>query len=342
MYEWSAELEYTDEYYVEIPMEEDEDFKILNLSDIQIYDNELYQESANGIGYDCLALVKKVIEDEQPNLITISGDSFCSTLSTLETIKVIDSFGIPWAPVFGNHDGGNAGEWPFWTAYHLANAKHSLFEYGPRDMGYGNYVINITANGDIVHTLYMMDTHYEYSRIVNGKMVYERSHLWQNPIEWYEWAVKGNAKLAGHTVNSTVIFHIPAYEYTEAWMSVTDGVHRKDTPFGNIYPDCSDIASGIAMEDFGRAAVNNGFFDKALELGSTKNIIAGHNHNNACSVLYKGIYLIQSLHTGFGGYYAEGMIGATVLNVNSDGNTTFKNVYYDFINDEWIRNNDKS
>ena len=93
MYEWSADMEFTEEYFIELEKAPDRDFKILNLTDIQVYDDELYHESENGIGHDCLAIVKKVIEDEQPDLITVSGDSFCSTLSTLETIEVIDAFG---------------------------------------------------------------------------------------------------------------------------------------------------------------------------------------------------------------------------------------------------------
>ena len=337
MYEWSADMEFTEEYFIELEKAPDRDFKILNLTDIQIYDEELYHESENGIGHDCLAIVKKVIEDEQPDLITVSGDSFCSTLSTLETIEVIDAFGIPWAPVFGNHEGGNQGTWLFWGAYQLANAKHSLFEYGPKDMGYGNYVINITVEGEVVHTLYMMDTHNKNYFTVNGKIVYASDHLWQNQIEWYEWAVSGNERLAGHPVTSTAIFHIPPYEFTKAWRSVTDGVYREDAPYGELKPEYSDIASGTAGEYFGTSPVNNGFFDKVKELGSTKNIIVGHNHYNDCSILYEGVYFIQSVHTGFGCYYRDDMLGATVLMVSSSGDTDFYNVYYSFINGEWVR-----
>ena len=102
-YEWSEELEFTEEHYTEIEKTPEEDFRILNLSDIQLYDNEIYDESL--IEHQTLGLVAKAIEDAEPDLITISGDSFCSTLATLEIIDLIDSYGIPWAPVLGNHDG---------------------------------------------------------------------------------------------------------------------------------------------------------------------------------------------------------------------------------------------
>ena len=32
---------------------------------------------------------------------------------------------------------------------HTANAENSLFEFGPKDMGYGNYIININGIGTV-------------------------------------------------------------------------------------------------------------------------------------------------------------------------------------------------
>ena len=129
MYEWSPTTEFTQSHSIEIEKAPDRDFKILNITDVQVYDDEIYCK--DGSGEKSLALVSKVIEDHQPDLITVSGDSFCSTLSSLKTIKLLDSYKIPWAPVLGNHDGGNAGEWQFWIAWHLSKAKYSLFEFGP-------------------------------------------------------------------------------------------------------------------------------------------------------------------------------------------------------------------
>ena len=336
MYEWSSDLEFSDEHFVEIEKTPGKDFKILNLTDIQLYDSEIYEK--DGIGEDCHNLVKQLIEDERPDLITLSGDCFCSTLSTLDLIDILESYEIPWAPVFGNHEGGNQGEWQFWAAWHLANAKHSLFEFGPKDMGYGNYIINLTENDKVIHSFYMMDTHGTIGSFdgKNGKTYYYYDHLWDNQIAWYEWAVHGNERLAGHPVQSTAIMHIPLREYGDAWKSVSTKEKGPGIQYGLLDPQYSDIAFGLCRWGGGWPKENNGFFDKVKELGSTKDIIAGHDHYNDSSVLYEGVRLTYSLHTGFGGYYWEDLYGGTVLTIDSEGKTNTHHVYYTFADGEWI------
>ena len=333
MYDWSESLEFTDEYFTVLEKSPERDYKILNISDVQVYDDQIYTD---GVGDKCLDLVRRVIEAEKPDLITVSGDTFCSTLATLRMIELIDSYGIPWAPIMGNHDGGNVGEWLFYTAWHLERAEHSLFEYGPKDMGYGNYILNITENGSVIHTLYMMDTHINRYYTVDGNEIYGYDHLWDNQIAWYEWAVRGNEALAGHPIQSTVIYHAPNYEYLTAWLKVSDHKKTADAPLGSLDPKYADIASGHSGEYGGYPEVNNGFFDKVKELGSTKDIIAGHDHMNDYSILYEGVRLSYALHTGIIDDTREDMIGATVYTVNSQGETDIHHIYYSYVDGEWI------
>ena len=44
MYEWSSDLEFSDEHFVEIEKTPGKDFKILNLTDIQLYDSDIYEK----------------------------------------------------------------------------------------------------------------------------------------------------------------------------------------------------------------------------------------------------------------------------------------------------------
>ena len=334
MYEWTSDLEFSECHYIEIKKDPDADFRILNITDVQIYDDQLYMK--DGIGCDMYTLVSRVIEDHKPDLITISGDTFCSTLSTLQLIKLIDSYEIPWAPVMGNHDGGNIGKWRFWAAWHLSKAKYSLFEFGPKGMGYGNYIINITENDEVIHSLYMMDTHVDTDYIVAGKTVTSYDHLWQNQIEWYEWAVRGNEKLAGHPIQSTVIIHGSLYEQKIAWLSVATDEKTPDAPLGTLDPQYSDIVFGHCGEYGGYPPISNGFFDKVKELGSTKDIITAHDHMNDYSILYEGVRLSYALHTGFADDHRFDMMGATVYTINSEGKTDIRHSYYSFADGEWI------
>ena len=117
----------------------------------------------------------------------------------------------------GNHDGQGCPS-EFWCAYNFAQAKNCLFKFGPRGMGYGNYIVNITENGEIIHSLFLMDTHSDVEEDnINGAAGSGYDHLWKDQFDWYSWAVDGIEAAAGKQVESTVIFHIPLYEYKLAY-----------------------------------------------------------------------------------------------------------------------------
>lgn len=321
--DWSAEDKFTKDSYVEIEKTPGEDFIVLNLADVQLDDDEMFDT----VGTESMALVAKLIEDTDPDLITLSGDNAWGTITYLELIKLIDSYGIPWGAVMGNHDGqGCISE--FWAAYHLAEAEHSVFKFGPKDMGYGNYVINITENGKIVHSIYMMDTHNNAEFEVDGKTVGGYDHLWDNQIAWYEWCVKGTNAIAGHTVPSTVIMHIPVVEYRDAWKMVSIGADEANGNYGTIDPAYADIATGRKGEPECPSPVNNGFFALCKELGSTKDMIVGHDHHNDFSILYDGIRLTYAVKTGRGCYFTPDMIGATTVSIDSLGTAQVHQNYY--------------
>jgi hypothetical protein len=246
-------------------------------------------------------------------------------MAYMELVDYIDSFGIPWAPVMGNHDGqGCVSE--EWCARLFMDAENCLFEFGPEDMGYGNYIINITENDEIIHTLFMMDTHATKNyKLDDGTVSKEYDHLWPMQLRWYKWAVNGIADEAGKVVESTVFMHIPVYEYRTAWAEAWDEETESyvgeyaATSFGkNSEPVCS-------------APVNNGFFSLCKELGSTKNMIVGHDHVNSSSIVYDGIRLTYGLKLGEGCYYEDGMTGGTTLTINSQGNVTTEHHYLDII-----------
>lgn len=229
--DWSKDQAFTRDCCVELEKDPDKDFTVLNLADIQMTTDEALGE----MGAQTKGYIDRLVEEVQPDLITLTGDNAWSDYAYVDLIKLIDSYRIPWAPVMGNHDGQSApGE--FWCAYNLAHARYCLFRFGPADMGYGNYIINITQNGEIIHTLFMMDTHsyIEDENSINGPVSNDNyDHLWPNQFDWYVWALDGIQAAAGKPVESTVIFHIPLYEYKTAWETatgVTDWESDHDAP----------------------------------------------------------------------------------------------------------------
>ena len=327
--QWSVNDTFDAADYIELEKQEGEDFVILNLADVQLSDAKAYGE----LGECSEDLITKLIADNDPDLITLSGDNAWDTAAYMRLIEFLDSFDIPWAPVMGNHDGqGCISE--FWVAYNLIQAENCLFQFGPEDMGYGNYIINITENGKFVHTLFMMDTH-DHGRFVleDGTIVEDYDHLWNNQQEWYKWAVNGIAEMAGRTVESTVIMHIPVREYIDAWESVC--IEAEGYEFGIIDPKYSDIAAGRRFEYGGPSPINNGFFSLCKELGSTKIMLVGHDHVNDYYVEYEGITLSYAVKSGFGSYWQPDMIGGTTLTVNSAGNVDLEQHYYDLAANGW-------
>lgn len=319
---WSAGDKFESSYCAELKKDPDKDFVVLNIADVQLNDTELYDGS-----WDLArATISSAVNQTNPDLITLTGDNAWGMLSYIELCKYIDSFGIPWAPVMGNHDGQNTPS-EFWCAYQFTTAKNCLFKFGPEDMGYGNYIINITENGKVIHSLFMMDTHSNADDTDAGKVNLGADgsagydHLWENQLKWYEWAVNGITKSAGKTVESTVFMHIPTVEYSTYYAQYYDSDNDcwKDEYAGECF--------GVNHEDVCCAHGNNGFFDLCKKLGSTKNIIVGHDHINSSSMLVDGIRLSYGLKCGSGCYWEPEMSGGSTLTISSDGTGTFKHVY---------------
>ena len=348
--DWSAEQEYSHDYSVVLEKEEGKDFVVLNLTDIQISDGEdfyAHYEYAK-------ELINKLVAEQKPDLITLTGDNAWDTVSYVELVNFIDSRGIPWAPVMGNHDGqGCMSE--FWCAYLFYKADNCLWKFGPKDMGYGNYIINIKEGDEIVHTIFMMDTHdnVDYTD-KNGKQIKGYDHLWENQFSWYEWAVKGIEAVEGKTVESSIFMHIPVYEVKTVWNDYYEGYvcASCENSFtaaqlrSNKCPDCgkdvsfskdmennlwtgeyADKATGVIHEIPCPGEVNNHFTDLMLKLGSTKNVIFGHDHVCNASIDYNGIQLTYGLKLGYGCYYENGLMGGTTLTIGSDGSAQYAHHY---------------
>ena len=345
--DWSAEDVFTESYAVELEKTPGKDFVVLNFTDIQLDPLDFYGED----GEYTFELIAHEIEEIKPDLITLSGDNTSSITGYIKLVEYLDSFKIPWAPIMGNHDGENGSKIiEPWTAYTLANAEYCLFKFGPENMGYGNYIINITENGEIIHTLVMMDTHSEAEDTENGKINYGtdengneiigEDHLWADQLKWYKWCIEGVESVAGKTVESTVIFHIPCNEYRTArdlmmeyetdenGNKIIDSDERTHLVFKEEY---KDICFGSIYENICAPDGNNGFFALVKELGSTKNIIAGHDHTNDASFLYEGIRLNYALKSGHGSYWSSqaNKNGSSILTINSDGHATFSHHYYE-------------
>ena len=244
---WQTEDEYTlylqdgavvsdTDYIVCLEKPTDRDFRILNLTDIHLANENWEKDDVY------LKIFKKtfekLVDENQPDLITLSGDQgWAEADACCRLSEYIDSFGIPWAPVFGNHDCQETDCTLGYLSWVYAQYEHCLYRVGPADMGVtsrnkdriGNYIINVYERDDsaqgfkVVQSVIMFNSadsqHYEPSDYdVPPATDWDYAQLSARQKDWYKWAVSGVQKYGkDDKVKSTIVLHIPIYEYMVAY-----------------------------------------------------------------------------------------------------------------------------
>lgn len=310
------------------------DFVILNLTDFQLLASEWTNETEKGkeILYTIDTLYKRV----KPDLVTLSGDlAYAGDLDTLSHMgKVLDSYCVPWAPVFGNHDNDGGLELVDKTAECLSKFKYFTFEVGEKELGRGNYIINIEQDGKVLHSVFMMDTHDRVNYVnTQGDSSYEWSSLNEAQIKWYKENVSLLKSLGSK--ESTLIIHIPINSYRDAWWAAYNPKYRAEDipPRDNSDPKYwnkgYEGSFGVRYEGVSSYPQNDGVLDAILEMDHTKNILCGHSHTNTFSIPYKGVRFTFAVKTGRGSYCNPFLNGGTVYRIDSQGNSTVRHEFVD-------------
>ena len=278
-----------------------EEFVILNLSDLQLHDGQDPQYT-----YD---VIRQLVEKTDPDLITVLGDTaqdnrnYPATTNFANLVKYIDSFGIPWAPIFGNHDHDTyspgydspKGVSDEWIMAQFAGAKNCIFMEGPSSVdGCGNYIVHIKEQGTdkLVRALYFFD-----SLLVGVN---------ETHVQFYRDAVAYTTELnGGETLESIVFLHIPLPEYATVYSQ------QLAVDFADTVGTVNSSAPGSGTTEF---------FTAIKELGSTRNVIAGHEHDNAYYMTYEGVKLIYNMKSSDGDNYHN--VASTGGGVFTIGKTT--------------------
>lgn len=300
---WNGVDSYVDGNTAVINKVAGEDLRILQLTDLQ-FTTVL---SSKKLTKDT---VTKLIEENKPHLILLTGDNVAGLTSHFNVnfiIDMMDSFKIPWAPVFGNHDRELSGNL-YYQSQQYEKSEYCLFSQGPSNIhGVGNYVINIKEGNKFIYSIFMMDSNGNRDYEIDGKKFNGYDYIYPDQIEWYEDNIKAIEKLAGHTVPSMTFFHIALPEFTTAY-----DLYEAKSPE-------VELLHGERREGECPPPENTHFFDKMVELGSTTHVMIGHDHVNDYAIKYKGIVLGYGVKTGNHSYYDKEINGGTVLTINDDG-----------------------
>lgn len=312
----------------------EKDFTVLNITDPQLGDPEWEEGHKHGqiVKYTLSELVRK----EKPDLITVSGDVSWPRSPNAYRIfaDFIDSFGIPWAPVWGNHDNECGQEFIDRHLLDFAGHPNLIYERGPEELGNGNYVLLVNGDKSPCAAVIMMDSHNtDPFTDENGEEKRVYSRLTDLQMDWYREQVR-LLKSQGCR-ESVVIAHIPIFAFRkafeEAFNSQYDAskVSSNDSHNEKYWNEGFRDSYGVCYENICSYPAEDGVFDVLKEEGHTKAFIVGHCHTNSFSINYEGIRLIFALKEGPGCYWHPDLNGGTVIKI---GNNGISNIYHSYVN----------
>lgn len=299
---------------------EDVVYSVLQITDVHILNDEKKDAKA-------FKTITAMVEKSNPDMIVVTGDitSEKENYTAFKTFcTFMEEFDIPWAFVFGNHEGLDIAYEPDEVldpekiadketlSDYLEFLDNCIYERGDETVdGMGNYYYNVTdENGKVITSLIMMDSN-SYDEENDGY-----DHFHENQVEWYERTVKSIAKEVNgdetKVVPSLAFFHIPMQEYMTAYDEAKGTDKRL---WGFRFPN----------ED-GTPAVDDGMFEKMVELGSTKGCFAGHDHMNNFEVEYRGIRLSYGLSCDHNIYLVP-LRGGRLIEIKEDGSFTTRALF---------------
>lgn len=302
----------------QINIARDGDIRLLQITDMQVIDSDqqrrpdrLREEERvkwlpDTKEKNLYRYIRELVARAKPDLIFITGDitygEFDDTgRSQTEFIEFMEQFGIPWAPVYGNHDNETTMGIDWQNAQYEA-APHCLFQKGSVS-GNGNYSVGICQNGALIRTLCMMDSN------GCGKLGIPAGFR-EDQLAWLEAAAGEN------NVPAFVCFHIPNTDVSDAL--VREGYQpdhdSRDTQY--YFELGKDIPAHPG--DFGRkcdftprgGAVS---IREICQKCGIDGVFLGHQHKNSISFVSEGIRYTFGMKTGTYDYHFADAMGGTLI-----------------------------
>jgi len=314
------------------------DFVILSLTDIHGRDFEWTDGHIMRRIFEYT--LDELIRKNAPDLIVLTGDAAWAGQAEAYRIlaECLESYQIPWAPVWGNHDNQDGARRIRDMVEEYAKYPHCVYESGDPAFGNGNYVIGIEEEGRIIEGLLLMDTHdvYTYTNEM-GEEKTSWGKLSLGQVSWYREQVQMLQEQGCQ--NSVLFVHIPISAYRDAAKAaIRSDVDQKSLSYEDSlraenWKEGYENCYGLCREGIYCADHEDHVMEAIQELGSTTHVVCGHDHSNNFAIKYQGIWLIYGTKTGAGCYIGGlDMIGGTVLRVTSDGIPDgIEGVYHDLI-----------
>ena len=323
-----------------IEVEAGRDVRVLQLTDMEIIDStqKRTEDRLVGLQYTiwqpqnmearCFKYIREAVKRANPDLILITGDiiygEFDDNGTSLEAfIEYMDSFEIPWAPVFGDLERISA-KGADWQCEQFENSKYGCFRRGDTD-GDGNYSIGIKQGGEMVRIFYMIDG--------NGEFTEER-------MEWlYDRMSALEEQQKDRPVKASLCYHHPTTEAVLANRkyfskrlpyTINENVKGDEGEFGSQYTEFGGL----------EVPTTNGMtFTELLLTFHVDSVFMGHCHHMNTSVMYEGIRWTFGLKSSEYEQYEEKLLGGTLITFNQE-ELNVEHLYYDREYETYLKNMD--
>lgn len=299
--------------------------KLLQLTDMQIIDaeqrrtpdrlrpDEIEAWTPDKFDVNCGNQIRSLVAQTKPDMIFMTGDlvygSFDDAGTTFEWFcNFMDSFGIPWAPVFGNHDNETA-RGVDWQCERFAASKYCMFERGSVT-GNGNYNVGIAVGDELVRVMYMLDSH--------GCVGMTLAGIYPDQVELVKTSCDRIASVNGKKIPAFAAFHIETKDFADAARAKGYITDERSTFVVGIDVPQKDGDFGMNCEGREIKYKNQKSHLSMFKYCNVDGVFAGHTHNNNTCISWEGIKWVYGLKTGQYDYHVPCNMGGTLVTLEGE------------------------
>ena len=301
IYEGNDKITYDETTGIYTITSNEDDFKILQLTDIHLggsilsYDKDLKALDA------CYQLINYT----KPDLVVVTGDlsfpmgimsfSFNNKAPVQQFAAFMRNTGVPWVFTYGNHDtesvaiGNKEDLNDLYQSLSWKTSRTLLYPYtqpkqnNAQIWGRNNQLIEVrNSDGSLNQALFLID-----SNAYTGDGLNKYDYIHDDQVDWYKEQILRLNKEENKTISSLGFFHIPLQQYKTAYELYESGSDEVKYFFGS---NDEKMIDKICASEY-----PSKIFDTAKELGSTKGFFCGHDHYNNMSLEYEGIRLTYGM-----------------------------------------------
>ena len=303
--------------------------RVLQLTDVQVIDasqrrtpgrlrpDEIAAWDPKNFDLQCGDHIRSLMTQARPDLVIITGDlvygSFDDNGQTMDWFcRLMDSFGVYWAPVFGNHD-NESNRGVDWQCERLQSCRYCLFQRGDVT-GNGNYTIGIAVGDSLLRVIHMLDSN--GCRAGKDPAIQRTPGLYPDQLDLLADRAAKIRAAQKQEIPAFMAFHIPLDLFQRAAEEKGYAKDRSDTFVIGVNRPAKDRDFGFSLRaPYECIPTQEGFVDFLRAVG-VDGVFAGHVHNSCFSISWRDIVWTFGLKSGQYDFHVPYQIGGTLITLS--------------------------